>query len=577
MKKLFFVATALLCGAISANAVDYLVQTGKAGDAVWTDAAINKIKETSPNVKVIGFDTTGVAKLPTTGEFWFAAGTYDFTESYNMQANTKLIGGFAGTETYASAPKKQNNKPYDYVNPTILNVVQSGESTIRLFKNDQLSGVVLTGLTIQNSKQTGNGGVYRPLEGNQIKYCTFKNNSATGDGGAILVFNSSATIEGCLFEGNTAANGGAIRIGGTTEKLSVTIKDCDFKNNEATNTSNGGGAISKVQAIALNATGCTFDGNKAVNGGALFINTTKDVVVENCAFANNVATTNGGAVYMHASCTDTVTINRCKMYLNTAADGAAINDLAAHYSIITNNVIYNNGCKVDVEKKYIGVATIKPLLLANNTICFNYGRVNITSNVAKAVVANNIVWGNRVQADGSKDGNLKFTANSFNFVNAATGETACTVSNNYAQHAVSNNVNGSNNVKIDDQKMTLGFEAPTDTFGLVPAERTAKYEKVLNANFALTSGSVFIDKGIDLALVTTDILGTAREAGKYDVGAYELVGGGVGSAFENTEKAPLDIQAALQAGEVYNLLGQRVGELQAGNIYIVGGQKVLMQ
>lgn len=578
MKKLFFLASALLCGVISASAVDYLVQTGKEGDAVWTDAAINKIKETSPNVKVISFDTTGVAKLPTTGEFWFAAGTYDFTASYDMQANTKLIGGFAGNETYASAPKKQNNKPYDYVNPTILNVVQSGESTIRLFKNDSQSGVDLTGLTIQNSKHTGDGGVYRPHGTNNIKYCTFKNNSSGKQGGALLLYNYNVTIEGCLFEGNTAVIGGAIHTGADVNNnlYSVVLKNCDFVNNEATG-SNGGGAISKVKNNILTATGCTFDGNKAVYGGALFINTTKDVVVENCAFANNVATTNGGAVYMHANCSDTVTINRCKMYLNTAVDGAAIYDLAANYSIITNNVIYNNGCVVNVDKKYIGVATIKPLLLANNTICFNYGRVNITSNVAKAVVANNIVWGNRVQAGSSKKDSLAFTASSFNFANAAANESACTVSNNYAQHAVSNNVNSSNNVKIDDQKMTLGFEAPTDTFGLVPAERTAKYEKVLNANFALTSGSVFIDKGIDLALVTTDILGKAREAGKYDVGAYEFVGGGIGSAFENTEKAPLDIQAALQAGEVYNLLGQRVGELQAGNIYIVGGQKVLMQ
>lgn len=581
MKKLFFVATALLCGAISANAVDYLVQTGKAGDAVWTDAAINKIKETSPNVKVISFDTTGVAKLPTTGEFWFAAGTYDFTASYDMQANTKLIGGFAGTETYASAPKKQNNKPYDYVNPTILNVVQSSEtSTIRLFKNDAQSGVVLTGLTIQNSKHTAAGGVYKVHSSNNIKYCTFKNNSTTGDGGAILVYNSNATIEGCLFEGNKATNGGAIRIGGTTTGLTATIKDCDFKNNEATDASNGGGAISKVQAIALNATGCTFDGNKAVYGGALFINTTdaKDVVVENCAFANNVATKNGGAVYMHANCSDTVTINCCKMYLNTAVDGAAIYDGAANYSIIMNNVIYNNGCVVNASKKYPAVTHIMPLLFANNTICFNYGRVNVASNVAKAVVANNIVWGNKVQAGSSTAETPAFTSASFNFANA-TETTGCAVSNNFTQNAIATNDNNkiviNNNVAIVEANM--GFEAPTDTFGVVPAERTAKYEKVLNANFALTSGSEFIDKGIDLALVTTDILGTARVAGKYDVGAYEFVGGGVGSAFENTEKAPLDIQAALQAGEVYNLLGQRVGELQTGNIYIVGGQKILMR
>ena len=581
MKKLFFLASALLCGVISASAVDYLVQTGKEGDAVWTDAAINTIKTNgSPNVKVISFDTAGVAKLPTTGTIWFAKGTYNFTESYEMKEGAKLIGGFAGTETSVGARKTQNGKPYDFVNATILNVEQPKEGVIRLFKTDAVKSIDLNGLTIQNSKHNGNGGVYKVHASNNIKFCTFKNNSTTGDGGAILVFNSSATIEGCLFEGNTAANGGAIRIGGTTTGLSVTIKDCDFKNNEATNTSNGGGAISKVQAIALNATGCTFDGNKAVNGGALFINTTKakDVVVENCAFANNVATTNGGAVYMHASCTDTVTINRCKMYLNTAADGAAIYDGAAHYSIITNNVIYNNGCVVNASKKYPAVTHIMPLLFANNTICFNYGRVNVASNVAKAVVANNIVWGNKVQAKTSTAETPAFTSASFNFVNASE-TTGCAVSNNFTQNAIATNDN--NKIVINDNvaivEANMGFEAPTDTFGLVPAERTAKYEKVLNANFALTSGSEFIDRGMDLALVTTDILGTAREAGKYDVGAYEFVGGGVGSAFENTEKAPLDIQAALQAGEVYNLLGQRVGELQAGNIYIVGGQKVLMQ
>ena len=581
MKKLFFVATALLCGAISANAVDYLVQTGKAGDAVWTDAAINKIKETSPNVKVISFDTTGVAKLPTTGEIWFAAGTYDFTASYDMTANTKLIGGFAGTETYASAPKKQNNKPYDYVNPTILNVVQpTGDNAtpIRLFKTDAQSGVVLTGLTIQNSKHTAGGGVYKVHATNNIKYCTFKNNSTTADGGAILVYNSNATIEGCLFEGNKAANGGAIRIGGETTNLTATIKDCDFKNNEATNASNGGGAISKVQAIALNATGCTFDGNKAINGGALLINTTKDAIVANSTFANNVATTNGGALYLVGS--DTITIDGCKMFLNTAVQGSAIYDNASQVSIITNNVIYNNGAVVDaVNNKYPAVTYIKPLLFANNTICFNLGRVNVISNVANTEVANNIVWGNKVHASSSTAEKPAFTSASFNFANA-TGEAGCTVSNNYTQNDITSSSTGnkiviSNNVKIADSK--TDFEAVPDTFGVVPAERTAKYEKVLNANFALVSGSQFIDKGTDLTCVTTDILGTAREAGKYDVGAYEFVGGGVGSAFENTEKAPLDIQAALQAGEVYNLLGQRVGELQTGNIYIVGGQKILMR
>lgn len=577
MKKLFFLASALLCGVISASAVDYLVQTGKEGDAAWTDAAISTLKTNgSPNVKVISFDTAGVAKLPTTGTIWFAKGTYNFTESYEMKEGAKLIGGFAGTETSVGARKTQNGKPYDFVNATILNVEQPKEGVIRLFKTDAVKSIDLNGLTIQNSKHTKSGGVYKVHATNNIKYCTFKNNSTTGDGGAILVYNSNATIEGCLFEGNKATNGGAIRIGGTTTGLTATIKDCDFKNNEATDASNGGGAISKVQDITLKANGCTFDGNKAIKGGALLINTTKDAFVKNCNFANNVATASGGALYLVG--TDTIIIDACKMFLNAAKQGSAIYDDASQVSVITNNVIYNNGADIEKSNFYPAVTYIKPLLFANNTICFNYGRVNVVSNVAKAVVANNIVWGNKVQANGSTDETPLFTSASFNFAKITEG-TGCTVSNNFTQNEIKqtneNKIVINNNVAIVEANM--GFEAPTDTFGVVPAERTAKYEKVLNANFALTSGSEFIDRGMDLALVTTDILGTARVAGKYDVGAYEFVGGGVGSAFENTEKAPLDIQAALQAGEVYNLLGQRVGELQAGNIYIVGGQKVLMQ
>lgn len=567
MKKLFFLASALLCGVISASAVDYLVQTGKAGDGKWTEDAIKALNVTTE--KVIDLSKGGT--LPTTGEIWFAAGEYEFTAQYAIKNGAKLYGGFAGTETNTTRALNESKKPYDFANPTIFNVKQPETGgKVKIFP-DKVQTFVLNGICIQNSVGTGAAGVISLYSGSQVLNCTFENCSSTNQGGALIAYNANAKISNCLFKGNKAPQGGAMRIGSAKKGYSVTIENCDFISNKATG---DGGAVFKANdTVSLSVKGCSFDGNTAANGAALAINTKTDAIVSNSTFTNNIATTNGGALYLVG--TDTITINGCKMFLNAAKQGSAIYDNASQVSVITNNVIYNNGA--GIETKYPAVTYIKPLLFANNTICFNYGRVDVVSNVAKAVVANNIVWGNKVQTSGSDPATPTFTSASFNFANAAANETACTVSNNYAQNAVSNNVNSSNNVVINDEKMTLGFEAPTDTFGLVPAERTAKYEKVLNANFALTSGSEFIDKGIDLALVTTDILGTARVAGKYDVGAYEFVGGGVGSAFENTEKAPLDIQAALQAGEVYNLLGQRVGELQAGNIYIVGGQKVLMQ
>lgn len=570
MKKLFFLASALLCGVISASAVDYLVQTGKEGDGKWTEDAIKALNVTTE--KVIDLSKGGT--LPTTGEIWFAAGTYDFTAQYAIQAKVVIRGGFAGTETTTTRALGESKKPYDFANATIFNAKPGEAAAVKIFP-EQVGGLYIDGICIKNSAGTGDvAGVCRLASGSTVVNCIFEGCSSAKNGGVFVLYNANAKISNCLFKGNEAPQGGAMRIGSNAKGYSVTIENCDFISNKATG---DGGAVFKANDdVSLSVKGCSFDGNTAAKGAALAINTTKCAIVSNSTFTNNIATTNGGALYLVG--TDTITINGCKMFLNAAKQGSAIYDDASQVSVITNNVIYNNGAGIEISNMYPAVTHIKPLLFANNTICFNYGRVNVASNVAKAVVANNIVWGNKVQGSKSTAETPLFTSASFNFVNASEA-TGCAVSNNFTQNAIATNNNNkiviSNNVTIVEANM--GFEAPTDTFGVVPAERTAKYEKVLNANFALTSGSEFIDQGIDLALVTTDILGTERVAGKYDVGAYEFVGGGVGSAFENTEKAPLDIQAALQAGEVYNLLGQRVGELQAGNIYIVGGQKVLMQ
>lgn len=493
MKKLFFLASALLCGVISASAVDYLVQTGKEGDAVWTDAAINKIKETSPNVKVISFDTTGVAKLPTTGEFWFAAGTYDFTASYDMQANTKLIGGFAGNETYASAPKKQNNKPYDYVNPTILNVVQSEGSTIRLFKNDQLSGVVLTGLTIQNSKHNGNGGVYKPVKGNQIKYCTFKNNSATGQGGALLLYNQEVTIEGCLFEGNTAQQGGAIYCAGNNNKE---LRNCDFIGNYISGNKTGthtGGAIYKQNDGNLTVSGCYFKANNSPNNGSTIA-------------------------------------------------------LTGQNTTLVNNVVYDSKQKIAI---YIfNLANVK--IYHNSIIENEVGGLYTSSSKQGAVsidLKNNVFWGTTATKGKCAVANAKGLMEHNAFVQNMSGSDTLAIANNIKLDTV--------NTGNEEGKLYPVFANPE------------------NGDFNIGKGSALIGKGVAIEGITTDIEGVTRTS--LDLGAYAYVEGKVPTAVENTEKAPLDIQAALQAGEVYNLLGQRVGELQAGNIYIVGGQKVLMQ
>lgn len=518
-----------MCGVISASAVDYLVQTGKEGDAAWTEAAINKIKETSPNVKVISFDTTGVAKLPTTGEFWFAAGTYDFTAQYGITAQAKLYGGFAGTETSVEARALvSGGKAYNFVNSTIFSVSQptsEGSTPIKMFP-DGLAGVILDGLTIQGSKATTDGGAIKVGNKSAVRNCTFLNNSTTGKGGAIIAYNVNDTIENCYFEGNSSAAGGAVYV------------------------ASGRDSWGKYSMI-----------------------------VAHNVFVGNSSTATGGALQIQGSCVITVDAN---IFYNNTSKGhsGAIYDNGGNISIITNNVIFNNS--------YLGsnntCCYVKPKYFANNTICNNQGNVYFATNTDSALVANNVIWGN-----------LQGTSTTgVSFANPATNAKGLTALNNFTSNAVPTGtdknlvlsltegiVNTNYTFKeVDKATEDAGFVNPTSFVGAIAADATNANDllkQLETASWALKEGSMLINAGTVLDFVTTDILGTAREVGKYDVGAYEYVDGGVGSAFENTEKAPLDIQAALQAGEVYNLLGQRVGELQAGNIYIVGGQKVLMQ
>lgn len=491
MKKLFFLASALLCGVISASAVDYLVQTGKEGDGKWTEDAIKALKVTTD--KVIDLSKGGT--LPTTGEIWFAAGTYDFTAQYAITQGAKLYGGFAGTETKTpTRALKASNKPYDFTNPTIFNVKQPETGNKVKILPEQVNGLVLDGICIQNSVGTGKAGVCRLASGSKVFNCTFKNCSSDNQGGVFMLYNATATIGGCLFEGNYAKQGGVIHIGsgsGTSNYI-VTIDTCDFLNNYISRGGNAGGAINKQNdGETLLISNCNFIGNDAPSNGATFsINGISTTTISNSLITGSKTKT---AIYVPGS---------LNLYYCTVVENAA----GAIY--VTN--------------------------------------VNTTNAVVN--IKNNVFWATKAAAANCGLGSAKGTATNNASLQNWTGST---------------NLSVADNIKLDS--VNTGNEGK-----LYPV-----FADPENGDFNIGKGSALIGKGVAIDGITTDIEGVTRTS--LDLGAYAYIEGKVPTAVENTEKAPLDIQAALQAGEVYNLLGQRVGELQAGNIYIVGGQKVLMQ
>ena len=221
-------------------------------------------------------------------EIWVATGIYTPRQlavpgvprsaTFPVRRNITVIGGFAGTETsFSQWPAL----------PCVLN----GEVGNLSSTADNLFHIV----TAEND-----------AFGSSLRGFTFTGGNADGGtvtgGGAILAFNNSfLQVADCDFSGNLGIDGGAIyinQIGG------VLLKRCTFTDNFATD---DGGAIAAVGAgAALGMVNCVFLRNTARNrGGAIVffrsapgLDAVGTATVTNCVFARNAAGGRGGAVFV---------------------------------------------------------------------------------------------------------------------------------------------------------------------------------------------------------------------------------------------------------------------------------------
>lgn len=143
--------------------------------------------------------------------------------------------------------------------------------------NSYGGGLTMNGGTVSNARSGGNGG-FALLSGgtHTLTGVTFDNCSAAGEGGAISNAQGSSTytLTSCTFTNNSSgAGGGAVH----AQSGGHTVTDCTFTGNEAGTDPSGwlrvGGAIyfSHTTANAFSSiSGCTFEGNEATNGGAVY-------------------------------------------------------------------------------------------------------------------------------------------------------------------------------------------------------------------------------------------------------------------------------------------------------------------
>lgn len=219
----------------------------------------------------------------------------------------------------------------------------------------------------------GNGGALFINDGANVTLgqTTFENNKADNAGGAIFVGpnviegleeNYLQIASGSEFIGNSAVRGGAIYSNGHIGALD----NVTFKGNTATD---GGGAILNSAGTIDAITNSLFENNSSTSTGGAIYNKGKDDtthaiigLISNTTFKNNSTTTNGGAIFNGGSTESTITLVNTTFEGNNADTGGAIT--SSGIMNISNSTFSNNWAKtqggalnVDGEVNFSGENT----------------------------------------------------------------------------------------------------------------------------------------------------------------------------------------------------------------------------
>ncbi|MBL7942069.1 MAG: hypothetical protein JNM00_04850 [Flavobacteriales bacterium] len=284
-------------------------------------------------------------------------GTFDmYYEACSFHSNTSSEGGavYESELTYASynyAPATTHSTFHQCVFDSCSVTQYGGAIIIESAGNGALMKLDLTECSFTGNIATSHAGAVAVFGDNQVAtelnatQCTFTGNDSNY-GGAIGYNQSQGTntliITDCLFEQNTASNGGAVRMdSGAAVSFVCEMTNTTFNANHA----NGGSSSSFGGAVSQEGEGnfmgsysnCVFNANQSnYRGGAVMVEP-NDVVFVGCEFTDNVATSQGGAVYTyHAYANEhTSTYENCVFDNNSSnSDGGAL-----HFVILTSDVL----------------------------------------------------------------------------------------------------------------------------------------------------------------------------------------------------------------------------------------------
>ena len=179
------------------------------------------------------------------------------------------------------------------------------------FPQSDFKGSVLLTDSDLNSNRAGRDGGAIHIEYAQItmKRCSLSNNQAKQDGGAVNIDIDEIDAENILidnnFTGNTAMNGGALRV----IRRKVTLKGCHMIDNSAKQ-----------------------------DGGSIFITDNSKLVIEDSVFTQSSCRKNGGAIMVHLR--STMSLASVKFVNNTAGSGGGAVMILDHSELFDTRSIF---------------------------------------------------------------------------------------------------------------------------------------------------------------------------------------------------------------------------------------------
>jgi hypothetical protein len=258
---------------------------------------------------------------------------------------------------------------------------------------------VLNGLTVSNCFATNMGGGILFVPGSvswiaTVQRCVISHNTVRATGAATIpagggihggnVVNFGATISNCVFRGNLVTNtangvlgtGGGLNLYGMANRL---ITGCLFEGNSA---GQGGGGNTVYNATKVE--NCVMRHNTARNsastaGGGGFMGS---AIFKNCLIHNNRSAGNGGGVV--AADSGPITFYNCSIVSNRASNGGGIRTrrvgdrLAMYNSIVCFNT---GGASRDIVSG--------PATNSYTNCCISYTNATLGINVHSGIITNN--------------------------------------------------------------------------------------------------------------------------------------------------------------------------------------------